>query len=105
VSHTYGSAALWVRASASPPGIWPPVLDDEGDVHVDGGVLDNLRVQLMRDDERGRIVTVNVSPYHRWPPTPFLARTPGARALDFGDVSVVAHPFRRSSGSSTGRRP
>ena len=58
-----GPATRWVRASASPPGIWPPVLDERGQLHVDGGVLDNLPVSFMRDSQVGRIATVNVSPY------------------------------------------
>jgi predicted acylesterase/phospholipase RssA len=37
----------WVRASSSPPGIAPPLIDN-GDLHVDGGILDNLPVGVMR---------------------------------------------------------
>lgn len=59
-----GPATTWIRASASPPGIWPPVADEDGRLYVDGGVLDNLPVQFMRGGQVGRIVTVNVSPYH-----------------------------------------
>jgi predicted acylesterase/phospholipase RssA len=75
VGHTRGEVARWVRASASPPGIWPPVVADDGSLHVDGGVLDNLPVQIMRQTGPGRIATVNVSPYQ-----PMLFRGTGTHA-------------------------
>jgi predicted acylesterase/phospholipase RssA len=37
----------WVSASASPPGMSPPIFDD-GQLHADGGILDNLPVGVMR---------------------------------------------------------
>jgi NTE family protein len=37
----------WVRASCSAPGMAPPIFDG-GDMHVDGGILDNLPVGWMR---------------------------------------------------------
>jgi NTE family protein len=56
-----GSAALWARATASPPGIWPPVVDREGHLVVDGGVLDNLPVDALRTRSAGPVIAVNVS--------------------------------------------
>ena len=51
-----------IRASVSLPGILPPVVRD-GDLIVDGGVLDNLPVSAMRRRMgRGRIIAVDVSP-------------------------------------------
>ncbi len=41
---------IWValRASTSLPGIYPPVFDEKGDMLVDGGILDNMPVSVMR---------------------------------------------------------
>ncbi|HMK11792.1 MAG TPA: cyclic nucleotide-binding and patatin-like phospholipase domain-containing protein, partial [Acidimicrobiales bacterium] len=56
-----GSAAVWARATASPPGIWPPVVDRDGHLVVDGGVLDNLPVDALRVRSAGPVIAVNVS--------------------------------------------
>ena len=40
----------WVRASCSAPGMAPPVVED-GHLLVDGGILDNLPVQAMRQTQ------------------------------------------------------
>jgi predicted acylesterase/phospholipase RssA len=56
-----GPAGMWTRATASPPGLWPPVVDDQGHVMVDGGVLDNLPVDPMRRRDVTRVASVNVS--------------------------------------------
>jgi predicted acylesterase/phospholipase RssA len=49
-----------VRASISIPGVFPPVLR-EGQVLVDGGILNNLPVNLARKRRGGRIIAVEVS--------------------------------------------
>jgi predicted acylesterase/phospholipase RssA/CRP-like cAMP-binding protein len=53
---------LWraVQASASLPAILPPVIK-QGDLHVDGGVLDNLPVAVMKRFVGGNTIAVNVS--------------------------------------------
>jgi predicted acylesterase/phospholipase RssA/CRP-like cAMP-binding protein len=56
-----GPAARWTLASATPPGIWPPVVDDDGALFVDGAVIDNLPVVPIRDAGAGRVIAVNVS--------------------------------------------
>lgn len=56
-----GPAALWTRATASPPGLWPPVVDDRGHLFVDGGVLDNLPVGFMKQAGTAATIAVNVS--------------------------------------------
>ena len=56
-----GPAALRARATASPPGLWPPVVDDRGHLFVDGGVLDNLPVSAMKAKGVGVTIAVNVS--------------------------------------------
>lgn len=55
---------LWraVRKSMSIPGVFPPVIED-GDVVVDGGVVDNFPVERMAARaDCGKVVGVNVAP-------------------------------------------
>jgi NTE family protein len=54
--------ALWkaLRASVSLPGVLPPVVMD-GDLHVDGGLLDNLPVEPMRGSGVGRVIAVDLT--------------------------------------------
>jgi predicted acylesterase/phospholipase RssA len=60
--HRRGSMALAVRASLAIPGVLPPV-PYEGDLLVDGGVLNNLPFEAMRDDSTiGTIIAVDVAP-------------------------------------------
>ena len=58
--HREGPAALWIRASTSAPGLWPPVVDDAGELHLDGGQLNNVPTDVMRGDHRGPIIAVDV---------------------------------------------
>jgi predicted acylesterase/phospholipase RssA/CRP-like cAMP-binding protein len=46
--HRTGPAWLGLRASFSIPGVFPPMRTADGDVLVDGGVLDNMPVGIMR---------------------------------------------------------
>lgn len=60
--HRRGNMAQAVRASLAIPGVLPPVPYD-GDLLVDGGVLNNLPFEAMRDDSTiGTIVAVDVAP-------------------------------------------
>lgn len=63
---------LWqaIRASVSLPAILPPTLDD-GHLLVDGGVLNNLPVDVMRERMRGPIIAVDLAldPRHDHAPT------------------------------------
>ena len=62
VIHQSGSLSRALRASASLPGILPPVYAD-GDLLVDGGLLDMLPIAAMRRlNGGGRVVAVDVSP-------------------------------------------
>jgi lysophospholipid hydrolase len=60
VIHDRGPLWLWTRASSSVPGIGPPV-PYHGDLLVDGGVLNNLPVDIMRQRCRGATIAVDVS--------------------------------------------
>ena len=63
VVHQRGSLWRAVRASMSIPGVFLPIVED-GDVLVDGGVMDNYPVQLMQDiAESTRLIGINVNPY------------------------------------------
>ncbi|MCZ6501736.1 MAG: patatin-like phospholipase family protein, partial [Gammaproteobacteria bacterium] len=59
--HRQGPVWKCVRASMSIPGHIPPMVFD-GELHVDGGVLNNLPVDKMREICDGFIIANNVSP-------------------------------------------
>lgn len=46
----YNSGPIWehVCTSMSIPGILPPTIDQNGDLHVDGGIINNLPIDVMR---------------------------------------------------------
>lgn len=58
--HSEGTLREALRASISLPGILPPIVRD-GQVLVDGAVLNNFPVDVMRDLHRGRIIGVDVA--------------------------------------------
>jgi predicted acylesterase/phospholipase RssA/CRP-like cAMP-binding protein len=62
VVHRHGPLVKAVRASISLPGILPPVVSG-GDLLVDGGMTNNLPIDVMHDAVvGGRVVAVDVSP-------------------------------------------
>ncbi len=61
VVHRRGRAWKAVRATSSLPGVLPPI-HIRGKVLVDGGVVDNTPVSIMRQLSRGPCILVNVSP-------------------------------------------
>jgi lysophospholipid hydrolase len=61
-AHRRGSLRRLVRASVAIPGVIPPVVIDEA-LHVDGGVLDNLPTQAVRDRVRtGTVLAIDAAP-------------------------------------------
>ena len=58
--HRSGPAAQWVRASASAPGLWPPVVAADGHLHIDGGQLNHVPTDVMREGHAGPIIAVDV---------------------------------------------
>ena len=60
--HTTGSVLKSILASSRAPGMYPPVVVD-GDLHVDGGIVNNVPVDVMKEISKGaRVIAVNVSP-------------------------------------------
>jgi predicted acylesterase/phospholipase RssA len=62
VVHRTGEVWKAVRASIAIPGVFSPLCQD-GDILVDGGVMNNLPVDVMREAcEGGIVIAVNVNP-------------------------------------------
>jgi predicted acylesterase/phospholipase RssA/CRP-like cAMP-binding protein len=61
VVHDRGPVWLALRTSSSLPGFLPPVCRD-GDLLVDGGVVNDLPVDVMRDRLAGHLVAVDLQP-------------------------------------------
>lgn len=60
--HRSGSLSAAVRASVAIPGVLPPVTID-GDLLVDGGLLDNLPVDHLADDDRiSTVIALDLEP-------------------------------------------
>jgi predicted acylesterase/phospholipase RssA/CRP-like cAMP-binding protein len=62
VVHQTGSVAEAARAGLSIPGILPPVTTGAGAILVDGGLTNNLPVDVMRGLGLGLVIAVDVSP-------------------------------------------
>jgi NTE family protein len=59
VVHREGPLWRALRASAAIPGVLPPVIE-AGEVLVDGGVINNLPIDVMRGLGRGPVIAVDV---------------------------------------------
>jgi NTE family protein len=57
--HRRGELWLWLRASVAIPGVLPPVVH-KGELLVDGGTMNNLPVDAMRDLGRGPVIGCDV---------------------------------------------
>lgn len=60
VVHDRGPIWLWARSSTSVPGIGPPVIAD-GELLVDGGVMDNLPVGPLREAGASVLIACDVT--------------------------------------------
>lgn len=60
--HVHRRGPIWecVRASGSLPTILPPFIDKDGNILVDGGVLDNVPVKVMHDLKTGPNIVVSL---------------------------------------------
>lgn len=54
--HQSGSLLRALRATVSIPGVFPPVVTEDGDLLVDGGVVNNLPADVLRDRGAGRLI-------------------------------------------------
>ena len=59
--HRRGNVVDAVSASVRLPVLFAPIPDDAGRLLVDGGVLDNLPVDLLTERDEGPVVAVNIS--------------------------------------------
>jgi NTE family protein len=57
--HRRGTLWRWLRASVAIPGVLPPVMNN-GEVLVDGGTMNNLPVDAMRELGRGPVIGCDV---------------------------------------------
>ncbi len=59
---------LWqaIRASSAIPGVFPPFLRDDGEVLIDGGLIDNVPIDAMRNLKAGSNVVLNFLPGKPW---------------------------------------
>ena len=63
IVHRRGSLWRAVRASTALPAIFPPLLGEDDEVHVDGGVMNNMPLDVMRRFcQGGTVVGVNPMP-------------------------------------------
>jgi NTE family protein/lysophospholipid hydrolase len=65
IVHRRGPVWRAVRASTAIPAIFPPLLGEDDEVHVDGGVMNNMPLDVMRAlCEGGTVIGVNPMPTH-----------------------------------------
>jgi len=66
--HVIRSGPLWraVRASGSIPALLPPVLTDDGEVLIDGGLFDNLPLRVMRRLKAGPNIALDFEQGRDW---------------------------------------
>ncbi|MDE3196210.1 MAG: patatin-like phospholipase family protein, partial [Acidobacteriota bacterium] len=91
-SHLRGSLAKAMLAATRAPGLFPPVIY-EGELHVDGGVINNVPVDLMRPfTNDGVTVGIDVSPPHELHPV----RDYGDEISGFPALWKRLNPFSKS---------
>jgi NTE family protein len=81
--YVHRSGPLWeaVRASTAIPGILPPFIAQEGDVLVDGALVDNVPVDVMRKLKLGPNIVVLFQHTGDWRFTKAYAELPSRGAL------------------------
>jgi predicted acylesterase/phospholipase RssA len=90
VVHRTGVLRDALYASLAIPGIYPPLRDDAGRLLVDGGVLDNMPVDVMAAVGEGPVIAVDVGQRGGEPPASARPRRLGrlGRALVGTDVQL-----------------
>ncbi len=110
--HTVGRLWRWLRASVSIPGVLPP-FNQAGEVHVDGGVIDNFPVRAMRRMGRGTTVGIDIDTggalsagadvMEPWSPWEFFRRLIWRRDETLPIPSIVRILLRSALVASTAR--
>lgn len=98
VVHRRGRIAQAVGLSIRLPGVAPPAWAD-GKLHVDGGVLDNLPIEVMAADGQGPVIAVDVM--RRFDPAPGLR--PGENLPSAVDTIARAMVLASWQRAETGR--
>jgi len=91
IVHKRGSLRGALRATLSIPGLTPPVCDN-GRLIIDGGVLNNLPGDVLRDLAGGAVIAVDVSPQRDLAVDPAWLRVPSAWQILWSRIN----PFRKS---------
>ncbi|GEM_PF-574142 len=76
VLHSSGSLSTAVRASISVPGLFPPVIID-GQIHVDGGIFNNLPIDIIMKQNVGNIIACRVDKENHHSDEKKKEQTPG----------------------------
>lgn len=79
--HQNGSLWRAIRASASIPGLLPPVITDQGELLVDGGIIDNVPLDTMKSLKYGPNLIVCFEPKHQSHASVNYENLPGRRQL------------------------
>ncbi len=88
VEHRSGDMVHALRASVSLPGVFPPV-PHEGDLLVDGGVLENLPARPLREDPGiATVIAIDVAP-------PDGPRARSDFGLSLSGLDILKHRARR----------
>jgi NTE family protein len=74
--HRTGRIETWLRATSAIPGVFPPVIED-GIVYVDGGVLNNLPTDAIRNFGVAYVIAVDLDTDFKRPHTPGYEQRPG----------------------------
>jgi len=81
VLHDRGPFWKAVRASSSIPGLLPPVVAENGELLVDGGILDSVPVKRMKSIKRGPNIVLCFQPNHQSRAGIEYGKLPGRTAL------------------------
>ena len=114
VVHDRGAVWRAVRASTAIPAIFPPLLADDGEVLVDGGVMNNMPLDVMRERcEGGTVIGLNpmptndkMTPYDFGPSLVGLGGAQGAlRLVRLAHARAVDHRQRDARDRDQQRQP
>jgi NTE family protein len=92
VSQRTGPLRRWVLASASVPGIHPPVVHG-GRLWVDGGLLSSVPAAVVRDAGAATLISVDPSPFRRQTIDERLERPPSGLGFLLDRVPLIGSGF------------